>query len=216
MKLLVVVGACMHMATWQLGQAAPAELIYEQMRQAPHEPGVLERNWRAPPAAARIDVGGAPRPRFPPPPPPPPPGVHFASVFSSNAVLQRAPARAALYGVVWPPPASFKIMVTLVPAIDGKTAFAADVVGNGTWKVLLPPAPAGGNFSASASCTSCTNTTGPTLYNLTFGDVWFCSGQRPGLAAFRGGAPGAGAGAKRALVLVSLCGETECVDAGPG
>ena len=37
--------------------------------------------------------------------------------------------------------------------------------------------PPGGNFSATLTCATCANKTTSVLTNLTFGDVWVCSGQ---------------------------------------
>ena len=81
--------------------AADAATIYRQFTAAPHVPGVLEANRHLPshPDDVEAHGGGRPPPR---PPPPPAPGVHFSSGFSDNAVLQREPAQAALYGVVAP------------------------------------------------------------------------------------------------------------------
>ena len=42
------------------------------------------------------------------------------------------------------------------------------LLAGGTFKALLPPTAAGGNYKASASCASCTNSSSTTLVNLTF------------------------------------------------
>lgn len=48
-----------------------------------------------------------------------------------------------------------------------------------TWKALLRPTAAGGNYTITAVCTGCANASQPplALINVAFGDVWFCSGQ---------------------------------------
>lgn len=47
-----------------------------------------------------------------------------------------------------------------------------------SWKALLPPMPAGGSFTITATCTGCTDVNKTiTLTNVTFGDMWYCSGQ---------------------------------------
>lgn len=47
-----------------------------------------------------------------------------------------------------------------------------------SWKVLLPPMAAGGDFELTATCAGCAGAPGPiSLTNVTFGDVWLCSGQ---------------------------------------
>ena len=47
-----------------------------------------------------------------------------------------------------------------------------------SWKAFLPPMPAGGNFTITAACSGCAGTPAPLILNdVTFGDVWYCSGQ---------------------------------------
>jgi len=46
-----------------------------------------------------------------------------------------------------------------------------------TWKVLLQPTPAGGNYTITADCTGCLTATTLTLSNVVFGDIFLCSGQ---------------------------------------
>ena len=48
-----------------------------------------------------------------------------------------------------------------------------------SWKALLPPQPAGGNFTITATCAGC-SAMGPsavTITNVIFGDMWYCTGQ---------------------------------------
>ncbi len=102
----------------------------------------------------------------------------------SNAVLQRAPASAAITGSV---PAGFGMapMTVSVTLKDEMGPFekvaAATVRQDGTWKVLLPPRPTFGNYSLVAQCSA--GCRGPNateivrLVNLTFGDVFVCAGQ---------------------------------------
>lgn len=48
-----------------------------------------------------------------------------------------------------------------------------------SWKALLPPQPAGGNFTVTAVCVGCTSSAPSTasISNVVFGDMWFCTGQ---------------------------------------
>jgi hypothetical protein len=51
-----------------------------------------------------------------------------------------------------------------------------------TWKAFLKPTPAGGNFTITAVCTGCYEDTATpfasiSVSNITWGDVWHCSGQ---------------------------------------
>ena len=46
-----------------------------------------------------------------------------------------------------------------------------------TWKAFLRPTQAGGDYTITARCNGCTNVTVVTLTHVTFGDMWYCSGQ---------------------------------------
>ena len=130
-----------------------------------------------------------------PPPAPSPPVFGFSPVFGDWMVLQQAPAAAAVYGTATASTKSVTVTVS-----DGKTSY--DVVakvgkdvthqpigyvvpGTGaqlpytalTWKAVLHPATAGGDYIITAKCTGCTNTTTATLQHATFGDMWYCSGK---------------------------------------
>lgn len=116
-------------------------------------------------------------------------GTFFSGAFSDHAVLQRAPAKAAVYGVVIGAEAATTVAVTVTPVGGAAYTIAAVVevtsaaVQGGKyakWKALLKPTPAGGNFTISATCASCANGTdvgSSTLVDVTFGDIWFCSGE---------------------------------------
>ena len=47
------------------------------------------------------------------------------------------------------------------------------------WKALLPPQPAGGDYSLTVACSNCATGTTPslTLQHIAFGSVFYCSGQ---------------------------------------
>jgi sialate O-acetylesterase len=48
-----------------------------------------------------------------------------------------------------------------------------------SWKALLPPQPAGGNYTVTAACTGCSSSapSSATIGNIAFGDMWYCMGQ---------------------------------------
>eukprot|EP01044_Picomonas_judraskeda_P004478 COSAG03_NODE_394_length_8267_cov_48.943315_5_plen_355_part_00 len=99
----------------------------------------------------------------------------FSANFGTGQVLQREPAAAAVYGFAGAGATSVAVKLDGVAA-DGSAvhlAPKATLLGDGTWKALLPPQPAGGNFSISATDAGGT----AVISDLTFGDVWYCSGQ---------------------------------------
>ena len=148
-------------------------------------------------------IGTAPAPPPPPfiphPPPPPPFGyncsssVCFSWTCGSHMVLQRAPHKAAVFGTIAGGTAieTAKMDVTVTPQhTGGGSAYSVQAVltpattagGNATFKALLRPTPAGGNYSIVARCvTGCEGQA--TLHDLTYGDVWYCSGRTSPLHA---------------------------------
>lgn len=48
-----------------------------------------------------------------------------------------------------------------------------------SWKALLPPQAAGGNYTITAACTGCSPLapSSATIANVAFGDMWYCMGQ---------------------------------------
>jgi hypothetical protein len=107
----------------------------------------------------------------------------FSGVFSDGAVLQRAPARAALFGVLAAPSGSTAhVTLNISDSESGYSgSFGADVAADGTWKVLLSPRPAFGNYTVAAACdvgcTSPADTAVSALADLTFGDCFYTTGQ---------------------------------------
>lgn len=109
----------------------------------------------------------------------------FSDVFGNLMVLQRAPARAAVYGLVAGPILDPSRVAVRVTVRDKRTAEVYNVsaavmvaVGGGvTWKALLSPHDAGGTFDVEAACSGCASVAAAMLSDVTFGDVWYCSGQ---------------------------------------
>lgn len=111
-------------------------------------------------------------------------------MFSNHAVLQRKPQSASLFGAVvgCVSVADCEVTVSLVSATDASSRYDVKAVvqpavagrNYSHWKALLKPTAAGGNYSAMVACTSGCGSDGmntTTLHDLTFGDVWVCSGQ---------------------------------------
>jgi hypothetical protein len=107
-----------------------------------------------------------------------PAGTNFAGVFTDHVVLQRAPAKAAVYGVVIGEMSELGSMGTVGVSVtvSGSASYTVEAehvdVVNATyarWKAFLKPAPAGGEYTISAKCSGCNNTTAKTLSDVTFG-----------------------------------------------
>jgi hypothetical protein len=107
--------------------------------------------------------------------------LQFAGVFSSNMVLQRAPASARIYGMAYPgKQIQLRVVSESGPAGPSPPPlqFAAHASINGSWSVQLPPRPAGGNFSFYLSCPTCKDpSAAASMTSVTYGEVWICSGQ---------------------------------------
>ena len=54
-----------------------------------------------------------------------------------------------------------------------------DKFGYVRWKAELPVQKAGGNYTLTASSPQLASNSSATIVDVTFGDVWFCSGQVP-------------------------------------
>jgi sialate O-acetylesterase len=143
--------------------------------------------------APALAAAGAGRP----PPPPPPPSFRFSPVLGDWMVLQQSPAAAAVYGAA--PVGATGVTVTVSDSkgssydvvakvgkdathqpygyVDPKTGAQLPVLSNVTWKAVLHPTAAGGDYTITAKCTGCADVTTATLAHVTFGDMWYCSGQ---------------------------------------
>ena len=107
-------------------------------------------------------------------------GATFSGVFSSNAVLQREPYYATLYGTSDTPNADITFIIKQEDGNYQQTLKTKSNSKTNDWKIKLnKEMPNGGNYTLSVQCTTCkvNNTIINYLYNITFGDVFFCSGQ---------------------------------------
>eukprot|EP01083_Nonionella_stella_P247384 857769_1 len=107
------------------------------------------------------------------------PGVMFSGVFTKYSVLQREPHLAALYGTC--DTTNTSITLHIHNTINQHTEHHSTTSNthNGDWKILLPQTyPNGGNYVITVQCNHCQGTPKrASIYNITFGDVYFCSGQ---------------------------------------
>jgi hypothetical protein len=100
------------------------------------------------------------------------PNFSLSAGFSSDMVLQRAPAKAALFGF-----GAGMVSVT-VKGTDGSGSAVSYTVSTqanaeNIWKVFLKPADKGGDYTISALNSEST----VVLERVTFGDIYLCSGQ---------------------------------------
>ena len=107
--------------------------------------------------------------------------ITFSDSLGSYMVLQQAPAIACVYGMLGDGGISARINLKGVRR-DHRHEFMslelqANVTSDGSWKACLPPQPKGGDYTVTATCTGCLNTTVASIEHVTFGDVWYCSGQ---------------------------------------
>jgi sialate O-acetylesterase len=95
--------------------------------------------------------------------------------FDSNMVLQRGPAKAAVWGDTAAP--GDEVTVSLSSGDDTDAVggpWKATAASNGSWAVAIDPQTAGSGFTLTVSTKSGRK---QVLNNLAFGDVVLCSGQ---------------------------------------
>jgi sialate O-acetylesterase len=116
--------------------------------------------------------------------PPPSMGISFNASYGSNMVLQQAPHRSCVSGVI----GEGATGATLVLRNGAKTlaSVSAEVLPSHSrnvtlWKACFPPQPAtigDAKITITATCRGCTlNTTSAVISDIMFGDVWYCGGQ---------------------------------------
>ena len=107
-------------------------------------------------------------------------GVTFSGVFGNNTILQRSPFISAVYGLS--DKSNTKITLTITGTDASGNAYnnvlSTNSDDSGDWKILMDKAmPYGGNYTFNVKCNECNNPSiDDTLYNVTFGDVYYCSG----------------------------------------
>eukprot|EP00729_Bicosta_minor_P006650 gene6650-26076_t len=167
------IGACLGLAV--VAQGLNSKELYMQVMRAPHVEGFHEENSFVPTEWAEEYKEEKANERPPALPPAPfPAGVWFSGVFSNYTVLQRAPAKSAVYGVTSEP--STKVILTVVDE-STKASSTPTVVTDpktGYWKAYIPANEAGGNFTLTVGASGLNSTT---IHSVTFGDVFVCSGQ---------------------------------------
>ena len=132
-----------------------------------------------------------------------PQALAFSVGFDSDIVLQRAPAKAAVYGQLVGDGDGASVSVTVSQVGGGSYTVKALVAPAPTfclpidpnhptngcaanysavWKAFLKPAPAGGEYTITAVCTGCGTGDGrarstSSISRVTMGDVYICAGQ---------------------------------------
>lgn len=134
-----------------------------------------EKFWGFRKSSDRTAYTNATVPAPPPQPPVPEPKGPFSlhPTLGDNVVLQRAPARAAIFG--WG-----RTGGTTITAHFRGQAYSGVVAPNSSrldalmWRIELPATPAS---TSPENITVTADNTSMTLANVLFGDVWMCGGQ---------------------------------------
>lgn len=115
--------------------------------------------------------------------------VSLPGNFGDGMVLQRAvnaaapnAQRSSVYGTATP---GKQVQLTMTGpsgfTFKGETTAANEPTRpeiHGTWKVLLPAREANlRGYRLTITCAACPNSTSATVHEISFGDVWVCSGQ---------------------------------------
>jgi hypothetical protein len=101
--------------------------------------------------------------------------LSLSAGFSDDMVLQRAPAKAAVYGFAGAGPVSVRVTGTDGAGAAVEYVVAAQPRADGTFKAFLSPHVAGGSFTLTA--TAAASGSSVVLRRITFGDIYVCSGQ---------------------------------------
>lgn len=103
-------------------------------------------------------------------------GFSFASYYSNNAVLQRAPYKASVWGYVAD---GSTVSVAVKDKQYKSVSFKVDWSNSSIWKITFDPQPAS-DKPIDLSFTQISSTGQQStiqLKNVLFGDVWVCSGK---------------------------------------
>ena len=107
-------------------------------------------------------------------------GIVFSGVFTNNIILQREPYYSSIYGTCDTSNTSI-ILYLQSNDNDNMDIYSTISMINGDWKILLNKTyKNGGNYTITVICNECNGTmidNQKSLYNVTFGDIYFCSGQ---------------------------------------
>ena len=89
-------------------------------------------------------------------------------------VLQQAPAKACVYGMLGAGGTAATVkMSSMSDDVEIGQEIAAEVTSGGHWKACLDPQKAGGDYAITATCTGCTGAKATvSIEHVTFGDVW--------------------------------------------
>lgn len=101
--------------------------------------------------------------------------IQFSPHVQDHMVLQQAPAKSAVYGSI-SAPSNTAVSVSIT--VKGDASYTVDGKVDGSdWVAYLKPTKAGGNYSVTVDCKGCDGNASATISDVTFGEVWYCSGQ---------------------------------------
>ena len=108
-------------------------------------------------------------------------GICFSESLGSHMVLQQAPAKACVYGMLGAGGTSATVKISSSSSSSSSIPYelevAAEVTAGGHWKACLAPQKVGGDYSITASSNAKATAR---IEHVTFGDVFYCSGQSLG------------------------------------
>ena len=105
--------------------------------------------------------------------------ISFSDHVGSHMVLQRAPEKSGVFGVLKTDNDSTLHVTATVTSDEGSSYEVTGRVTEMNWIVYLKPTPAGGSYQISITCNGCSSDGSNTIkiVDVTFGDVWYCGGQ---------------------------------------
>ena len=107
-------------------------------------------------------------------------GICFSASLGSHMVLQQAPAKACVYGMLGAGGTAATVKISSSSSADADSSqgvaleVAAEVTAGGHWKACLSAQKVGGDYTVTAISNA---KAAASIEHVTFGDVYYCSGQ---------------------------------------
>ena len=105
-------------------------------------------------------------------------GICFSASLGSHMVLQQAPAKACVYGMLGAGGTAATVKISSSSVAADSEVVAAEVAPGGHWKACLAPQTVGGDYTITATGNQAN--AAASIEHVTFGDVYYSGLQNLG------------------------------------